>query len=92
MLELTDSNFKEQIKEGKVLVDCFATWCGVCKMLKPKLEALNTDYKILFLDVDKCPKSAKELGVNNLPAIIIYKDGKEVKRGSFDILMEIEKK
>lgn len=92
MIELTDSNFKEQIKEGKVLVDCFATWCGVCKMLKPKLEALNTDYKILFLDVDKCLKSAQELGISNLPAIIIYKDGKEVKRGSFDIVREIEQK
>ena len=93
MIELTDETFKEQIKEGNVIVDCYANWCGVCKMLKPKLEAMNLpDYKIMFLDVDKCPKTAQELGISNLPTVIVFNDGKEQNRGSFDILKRLEDK
>ena len=89
MIELTDNNFKEEISKGDVVVDCWANWCGVCKMMKPKYEEFANsvkNIKFCTLDVDKAPQISSELGISNLPTIIIYKDGKEVTRGSFDVL------
>ena len=94
MVELNDNNFAEEIKEGKVVVDCYADWCGVCKMMKPKVEELagkETGYKVCLLNVDKCPKTAQELNILNLPTVILYQDGKELKRGKFEVLAEVEK-
>ena len=92
MKELTDESFENETQTGKVLVDCYAKWCGVCKMIKPKLEELEkkSDYKFLGLEVDKCPQIAIKLGVNNLPTLILFEDGKETKRGSFDIISKLE--
>ena len=93
MIELNDENFNAEIKEGKVVVDCYADWCGVCRMMKPKVEELagkDTGYKFYLLNVDKCPKTAQELNILNLPTVIVYQDGEEVKRGKFEVLAEIE--
>ena len=93
MTELNDENFKEEIKEGKVVVDCYADWCGVCKMMKPKVEELASKVagcRFYMLNVDKCPKTAQELNILNLPTVILYQDGKEVKRGKFEVLAEVE--
>lgn len=89
MKELTDETFVKEIYKKEVLVDCYAQWCGVCKMLKPKLEDLK-GIEVLGLDVDKCPETSKKLGINNLPTLILYREGKEVKRGSFDLLKELK--
>lgn len=89
MLELTDENFKEEISTGVVVVDCWANWCGVCKMMKPKFEEmskLHTDIKFCTLDVDKAPQTASELNISNVPVFILYNDGKEVGRGGFEVL------
>ena len=45
--ELTQDNFDKEIKEGLVLVDFYANWCGPCRILKPVLEELAGDYKIM---------------------------------------------
>lgn len=93
MIELNDNNFKEEIKEGKVVVDCYADWCGVCKMMKPKIEELaskDTGYRFFLLNVDKSPKTAEELKISNLPTVVVFKDGKEVRRGKFEVLAEVE--
>lgn len=93
MIELNDENFNAEIKEGKVVVDCYADWCGVCKMMKPKVEEIAgkvADHRFFLLNVDKCPKTAQELNILNLPTVILYQDGKEVKRGKFEVLAEVE--
>lgn len=82
---ITDDNFKSEILEasGVVMVDFFATWCGPCKMMAPIIEELATEYekaKIGKLDVDANQKTASEYGVQSIPTLIIYKDGKEVDR------------
>lgn len=94
MIELTDENFsKEVIDKGeKVIIDCWANWCGKCKMFKPlfeQAEANHKDYKFCTLDVDKAPKSATALNITNLPTIVIFDKTKEVKRGSFELLNEL---
>ena len=94
MTELTDKNFsKEVIDKGeKVIIDCWANWCGKCKMFKPlfeQAEESHKDYKFCTLDVDKAPKSATALNITNLPTIVIFDKTKELKRGSFELLNEL---
>ena len=89
MINLTDENFKQETSTGKVVVDVWANWCGVCKMMKPKYEEFakqHQDLKCFTMDVDKAPKMASELGINNLPTFILFDEGKEISRGGFEVL------
>lgn len=91
MIELNKENFEQEVVKykGKVVVDCWANWCGKCKMIKPKFEELSktrTDYKFCTLDVDKCQQLAADLNILNLPTFIIIDSGNEVSRGGFEIL------
>lgn len=84
LLEKTE-DFKKEIEEDTVLVDFFATWCGPCKMLAPVLEAYeknNQDIKILKIDVDSHPDLAKEFTIMSVPTLMVFKDGKQVKKES----------
>lgn len=75
----TDKNFDVLIKEGFVLVDFFATWCGPCKMLAPVLEEVVKEKKIklVTVDVDES-ETARKYGIMTVPTLMIFKDGKEV--------------
>ena len=85
-LKLNNENFQSEIldyKDGPVLVDFFATWCGPCKMQGPIVEELagdleGTPIKVASLDVDQAGAVAQKYGVMSIPTIIIFKDG-EVK-------------
>lgn len=77
------NDFKEQVKDGIVLVDFFATWCGPCKMQSPILEEIKedrSDIKIMKVDVDQETELAREYGVMSIPTLILFKDGKEVAK------------
>lgn len=78
-IHLKNENFKELIKE-KVLVDFYANWCGPCKMIAPELEKAERDIKVIKVDVDEFEDLAKEYGVMSIPTIILFDNGKEVKR------------
>ncbi len=67
---------------GVVLVDCYATWCGPCKMMAPVINELATEYegKALVSKVDVDAIDSKSLGITAVPTLILYKDGKEVTR------------
>ncbi len=83
MKEFVNGNFLEEISEGVILVDFFATWCGPCKMIGPHLEALAkevSDVKFLKIDVDKHPKLKVEYQIKNIPTLVLFKDGQEVSR------------
>ena len=68
--------------ETNAIVDFYATWCGPCKMFGPIFEEVSKEIDINFvkLDVDKSSDIAREYGVMSIPTIILFKDGKEVKR------------
>ena len=67
---LEKNNFNEEIKDGKVLVDFYADWCGPCKMLGEVLLELE-DLNILKVNVDEHPEIAKEYGVMSMPALVV---------------------
>lgn len=73
-------NFNEIIKEGVVLVDFYATWCGPCKMQGEVLKKLEKDLKIVKVDVDQQVDLAKEFGVMSIPTLILFKDGKVINK------------
>ena len=73
-----ENKFDEFIKEGLVLVDFFATWCGPCKMLSPIIEQIaneNKDLKVVKVDVDEAPTIAAKFGVQAIPTLFLFKDG-----------------
>ena len=73
-----EENFDDLIKEGTVLVDFSATWCGPCKMLEGELEAIEDKIKIVKVDIDKFQKLTQEYRIMSVPTMIFYKDGKKV--------------
>lgn len=80
---LNSENFKEFITENKlVIIDFFATWCGPCKMLSPVLEELSNELSIPVgkVDVDECEDLAKAFEVSSIPTLLLYQDGKVVKK------------
>lgn len=75
--------FDELIKNDKVLVDFFATWCGPCKMIGPNIEKLaeeNADATVIKIDVDKHLEIAAEYGVQTIPTLIAFKKGQIVNQ------------
>ena len=73
-----EENFDDLIKEGTVLVDFSATWCGPCKMLESELESIEDKIKIVKVDIDKFQKLTQEYRIMSVPTMIFYKDGKKV--------------
>lgn len=85
IINLTDANFDENVKgSSKLVVDCWAPWCGPCKMIAPTFEALANDYsgKVSFakLNTDEASKTAMSLGIHSIPTLIFFKDGEQVER------------
>ena len=73
--------FNAAIKEGTVLVDFFATWCGPCKMLSPVLEEVseeNSNVTIVKVDVDEAGALAAQYGIQAVPTLILFKNGERV--------------
>ena len=82
MEHITSNNFDEKIKKDIVLVDFYATWCGPCKMLGLVLEKFDDEniVPILKLDVDEAKDVAEKYKVFTIPTLIIFENGKEIKR------------
>jgi thioredoxin 1 len=97
--EIKEENFKETIKEGRVLVDCYADWCGPCRMLSPIVDQLSEELKdINFykLNVDDAEETSAEYGIMSIPTLLLFENGelKEQLVGfrSKDELLNILKK
>ncbi len=74
----SEKEFDEIIKEGNVVVDFFATWCGPCRMLGPILEEIQEerqDIKIVKLDVDLVSEVASRYRVASIPTLFFFQNG-----------------
>ncbi|MCX7884919.1 MAG: thioredoxin [Caloramator sp.] len=82
VIHATDSNFKEEVlnSDKPVLVDFWATWCGPCKMLAPTIDNIASKYdgqlKVVKVDVDQNPMSANMFGIQSIPTLILFNEGK----------------
>lgn len=82
--ELDENSFKNFVKEGFVLVDFWAQWCGPCKIISPIVESLARKLhgKMRFgkLNVDEESELAQEFEIMSIPTLIIFKDGEQIDR------------
>lgn len=82
---ITTNEFEEEVLNynGKVLVDFFATWCGPCQMLSPVLEKISeeeNEIKIVKVNIDEETKLSMENGVEVVPTLVLYDNGKVVRK------------
>lgn len=81
-VKVTDGNFnREVIKADKtVVVDFWAEWCGPCKMIAPIVKSIASEYsdevKVAKLNVDENQSTAARYGVQSIPTMIVFEDGK----------------
>jgi len=84
ILVLTDKNFQHQTKGKTVLVDFWAQWCGPCRMMAPILNDLaneiNGNTKIGKVNIEQYQSLAQKFKVRSIPTMILFNDGKEMKR------------
>jgi thioredoxin 1 len=75
----TDSTFDEETKNGVVLVDFWAEWCGPCRRLAPTVEALAADFDgratVAKLNVDENPNVPGRFMIRGIPTLLIFKNG-----------------
>ncbi len=77
---LEDSKKFEELTKKRVLVDFYADWCGPCKMMSGVLEKVESNMECLKVNVDKFNDLALKYGIMSIPTVIIFQDGKEIKK------------
>ena len=94
--ELTKDNLNEIISNNEtVIVQYSASWCGNCRIMKPKFKKLaseNETVEFLMVDAEKYPESRRMATVDNLPTFAAFKNGifiNQVQTNKFDLLKEL---
>ncbi|KAJ5573592.1 Thioredoxin [Penicillium hispanicum] len=76
----SEAHFKTLTSSGPVVIDFYATWCGPCRAVSPKVGELSEKYqnvRFIQVDVDKLSQVARQLTVTAMPTFVFFKDGKE---------------
>jgi len=94
--ELSEDNLASIIQDNpKVMVQYSATWCGNCRIMKPKFKKLageNESIPFVIVDAEKFPESRKLANVDNLPTFASFENGakkNQVQTNKFDVLKEL---
>ncbi len=85
VLEITDSNYKELLAEGKpMVIDFWATWCGPCRMVSPIIDELAAEYGdevvVGKYNVEDGNDVAAEHAILSIPTVLFFKEGKLVDK------------
>lgn len=96
VLELEQDNLQEIIDQNdNVVVQYSATWCGNCRIMKPKFKkeaTTNENITFVIADAEKFPDSRKLANVDNLPTFAAFNKGalkKQVQTNKYDVLKEL---
>lgn len=96
LIELNEDTLQDLVaKTKKVVVQYSASWCGNCRIMKPKFKKLaseNEDVTFVLVDAEKSPESRKLANVSNLPTFATFVDGKlvnETQTNKAEILSEL---
>lgn len=77
--DLNQQNFNKEVleaKEGSILVDFWAPWCGPCRMQGPVVEKLaEAGYNVAKVNIDEEPELAERYRVMTIPTLMVFKDG-----------------
>ena len=77
--EIQEKEWKKVIEQkGKILVDCYAPWCGPCKLLSPIIDELaeeTKNCKFYKINVDDAEEISREYGVMSIPTLLLFEDG-----------------
>ncbi|HEY0723857.1 MAG TPA: thioredoxin TrxC [Pyrinomonadaceae bacterium] len=86
-ITITDQTFQSEVLQAggtPVLVDCWAPWCGPCRLIAPVLDQLAAEshgsYRIAKLNVDENPQTSSRFQIASIPTMLIFKDGKLIDR------------
>jgi len=85
-VEVNGNNFQQEVLESSipVLVDFWASWCMPCRMLAPTIEKLAKEnqgkLKVCKLNTDENQNIAAQYGIQGIPTLIVFKEGKEIGR------------
>jgi thioredoxin 2 len=85
-IDVNDQTFDKEVISypSPVLVDCWAPWCGPCRMVAPVLEQIAAEYsgrvKVAKLNVDENPITSSRYGIQSIPTMLIFKNGNQVDR------------
>lgn len=88
VIEINEKEFDEKIKNNKVLVDCYAPWCGPCRALSPIIDEVaseNKDVTFYKLNVDNAENVARKFGIMSIPTILVFENG-ELKNKSIGFI------
>ena len=98
--EVDSVGFRNAIAKGKTVCMFTAVWCGPCRLMYPRLEnvakQLGSGYRYIKVDIDRCRTIAQEYDCMTIPVVILFDNGKEVRRitsaayGEEDILKFVE--
>jgi len=87
-----DAEFQKRVLDSKkpTVVDFYATWCGPCKVLEPRLEKVvnnfnktgsnNTPIQLVKVDIDNLSETTGKYNVQAVPTVVVIKDGREISR------------